>query len=127
MKKILLALLLLAPCAEAHDIIVTWTRATTYSDGTPMPVTDIANHRIDVGTCAGANVFGTRLAVTYPAATATTRRISGFADGTYCVRMYTKTVAGQLSAPTGVASVTFSGGKVLPSAPSGVAVTGTWR
>jgi hypothetical protein len=127
MKKILLALLLLAPCAEAHDIIVTWTRATTYTDGTVMPLSAIASHRIDVGTCSSANVFGTRLAVTYPSATATTRKITGFATGTYCVRMYTKTVAGLLSDPTGVASVTFSGGRVLPSAPSGLRVTGTWR
>jgi hypothetical protein len=43
MKKIITLLALLLPALATADISLSWTNATSYTDGTPMPVTDLAS------------------------------------------------------------------------------------
>ena len=116
--------------ANAHDIVVSWTPPTTWSDGTVMPVEMISNYRLEVGTCGvasdGTLKYGKNVATAFPTRSKTTWTLSGFATGKYCVRMATK-AGGLLSAYTGVATVEFTGTQVIPSAPTGVTVYGVLR
>lgn len=90
---VLLALAFAAP-AHADTADVSWQLANAYTDGTPLPATDIGATEIQYGRCnaAGDGFTGTPV-VTSVTAPATTVSIPGFGNGTWCFRGRTVLIA----------------------------------
>lgn len=85
---VLLLISVLGNFVHAGTLGVSLQHATTYEDGTPLPVADITQSRVEYGTCIGA-AFGTKAGEWIIAGNATTGSKSGISPGTYCTRAYT--------------------------------------
>lgn len=93
----------------AAPVTVTWTHPTSYSDGSPLVVADIASTTVEYGSCNGSS-FGTKagqVVVNGPAASAQIER----PPGTHCFRAATTVIASK-----GGGTSTFSNvaSKVVP-------------
>jgi hypothetical protein len=85
---------------------LTWTHPTQFEDGTALALAQIAQTRIEVGTCSAPGVFGTKQGEKIVPAPATTTQIT-VAPGTWCYRAYSKgtaAVGGTESVASGVVS-----------------------
>lgn len=113
----LTALLALPIHTQAAPVVVSWTNATQYVDGTPLGA-NFKGTRIEVGTCVGT-AFGTKtgeIFINAPAATTTFTQ--GF--GQWCFRGFTQTVSGIESASSNVAVKTLV--EPAPKPPTGLGV-----
>jgi len=113
--KLALALLaLIALPAFAADISVSWVNPTRDVDNVLLPATgpqSLASTRVQYGSCSGT-AFGTAAGQVIVPAPATTTTISGLPSGsTYCVRAFSRNVAGDESAASNVVS------RVIPTVP----------
>jgi hypothetical protein len=101
MKKIAALLLLVSGVAGAGDANLSWTHPTTYTDGTALPISQIARTEVEYGLCnAGRTGF---LASPVPvivtvAPPPATRVVTGLAPGTWCFRA--RTVATTSTTPS---------------------------
>lgn len=121
MRKLflLVALLFVSAFAHAGTINVTWTNATTRSDGTAMsPVPT----RVEYGTCTATDAFGTKVGDVVAAAGAAATSFANVPAGKYCVRA--RHEDGTLfSSYTAVVAVVMP--VAPPNAPGGITVTAT--
>lgn len=98
--------LMVATCAYAGELKVTWTLPTQNTDGGTIPATgdgSLTGTRIEWGVCNGTTWGGTSGERVVPAP-GTTTTITNVAPGTWCVRGYARNTYGLESAPSGVAS-----------------------
>ena len=109
----LLVLSIIAGVAFGGTITVTITPATQNTDGSPL--TDLASHRIEYGTCATGSAFGNKLGETLVPMPAVVQAITAN-PGTYCLRAYSVNLAGTQSDPSNVASVVVP--QPVPRAPT---------
>lgn len=91
MKALLFALLAFPVLAWSASTTLNWTHPARYVDGTPLTLPEIAQTRIEFGTCAG-NVFA-KLGQVTKAAPATTT-VATVPAATNCYRAFTSTVGG---------------------------------
>jgi hypothetical protein len=89
--------------AMAATIVVTWTQTTSRDDGTPLPASEVAGHKIEYGTCASDGVWGTLEGEVFVASPALTVTIEAPGYGAKCVRGYTRDTAGIESVASNVA------------------------
>lgn len=84
---IIAAALLAASVALAATHSVTWSKADTNTDGTPIPATGEGSitTTVEYGTCNGAE-FGTKIADVVTASAGTGVMTPNLAPGTYCFR-----------------------------------------
>lgn len=124
----LLASLLVSSAALAGDASanLSWTNATTYTDGKPMPISDIAGVRVMYAKCAdGKTLPATVTAVplnktgsTVPSAYI----VTGLDNSTgYCFAVSTLSVTNGESGPSAIVS-TVSDPHAPPAPPTGLAV-----
>lgn len=107
---------LLIHAAYAADATVSWTPATQYADGAPMPASDIRSHVIEWSPCLAGDQFGELVGDVAVLMPATETTVTGFAPGRWCFRAYTMTVAGQRSEMSDTAAKTITSG--IPGAPT---------
>lgn len=98
----LLAFAFLVPTAQADVATATWTHPTQYVDNSPLPLANIANTRIEWGTCAPGGGFATKEGEKLVAAPATTTTVVISRFGDTCLRAFTITTLGSVSDPSGV-------------------------
>jgi len=105
---------LIALPAIAADISVSWSNPTRDVDNVLLPATgpqSLASTRVQYGSCSGA-LFGAVIGQAVVPAPATTTIITGLPSGsTYCVRAFSRNVAGDESAASNVVS------RVIPTSP----------
>lgn len=89
--------------AFAATVNVTWTNPVEYTDNTPLPSSAISRTRIEYGTCAAGNAFGTKAGDFISSGNDTAETSPNLAPGTYCFRAYT-TASGIESAASNVSS-----------------------
>lgn len=99
--------LLNSPPATAGTVVITWENPTTNTDNSPIPTNQadpeaLQSWRIEYGTCAAGNTFGTRLgdfprvrAANGPPITSATQNLPG---GLKCFRVYVKNSANESDA-----------------------------
>lgn len=109
MKKLIWAALL-PVTAFGATATLTWVNPTTNTDGTTIPATGtgaLTSTRVEYGTCAGTNVFGTKLGEQVATMPATTTTFSTLNAGTlYCFRAFSKNSYGSESGASAVVSKT---------------------
>jgi hypothetical protein len=89
MMRLLTALALFATFpAMAGTVTASWTNPTSYTDGSPLAATAITRTRIEYGTCAGLNVFGTKLGEFVSTGSDTSEVSPNLQPGTYCFRAF---------------------------------------
>jgi hypothetical protein len=89
---IVVGVLAFAVSSLAATVEVTWTHPTQFEDGTPLTITQLAQTRIEVGTCSSPGVFGTKQGEKIvPAPTAATT--IDVAPGTWCYRGFSRATA----------------------------------
>lgn len=133
---LLVAVLALTGCsllrsepAEAGTVVVSWTNPVDNTDGSLIPATQgepeaLQSWRIEYGTCAAGNTFGTRIgefirtrAVAGPTLTSTTQNLPA---GPKCFRVYVANFAARESDASNVAARDIPA--ATPRAPTNVAV-----
>jgi hypothetical protein len=107
MKKLLIpCLLVLAGCSAAVSVppadVLTWVHPTQNTDGSALPLAQIASTQISSGSTGGP--YGNTVTVAAPANTATIPR--SVSPGTVCYVAVTVTVTNQASSPSNEACVT---------------------
>jgi hypothetical protein len=104
----LVALMLVAFAAHASTATLSWTLPTQNTDGSAIPATgpgSIASTRVEWGSCAGANVFGTKAGEVTVSAPGTSTTIAALAPATtYCFRAFARNTYAAESAASNVAS-----------------------
>lgn len=94
---VLILLLTITAPALAGNALITWTNPTTYSDGSPMPASELAHTLVERGTCSGPGVFGALLESTQVPAPAQSLSVVALEPGTYCWRLASVTIRGKTS------------------------------
>jgi hypothetical protein len=89
MRVIATLLMLVAFPSFAGTVTASWANPTTYSDNSSLPVSAITRTRIEYGTCAGVNVFGTKLGEFVSLGNDTSEVSPNLQPGTYCFRALT--------------------------------------
>lgn len=129
MKKLLALMLLVPGWVQAGEADLSWVHPTTYTDGTPLPIGQIARTEVEYGLCnAGKTGF---LASPAPVVVTilpppNTQKITGLAPGTWCFRA--RTVATTTTTPsawTANANGTIAFKVILqapPSAPTNLTI-----
>lgn len=116
-KKLLVLMLGLLPAvALAATLRATWNHPTTFTDGTPLPLTMIANTRVQYGDCAADGGMGTIQGETLVVAPTNSIQVTVAGWGDKCMRAYTRATAeggGGESGPSAVALTT-----VFPTVPN---------
>ena len=116
MKKLLLCLLLVSPLVFAvGEKTFTFTPPTAYTDGTPMPQTEIASYDIECDGSLLVNLPNVPLNTDTYAAPAGT-----FATGDHACQAFTVTVEGVRSGPSNTVNFTVAPG--VPGEPINFAV-----
>jgi hypothetical protein len=109
-KLFLVGAAFLATQAYADQVkTFTWVQPTQYTDGSSLPVAQIAGYTL-------ACTPGT---ISVPVPTGTTFQRS-FTPGNWSCNLSTRATNGQVSAPSG--NVTFTVAQPVPAAPSGFSV-----
>ncbi len=108
---VMLGLLLVGGPAYAGTASITWTNPSTNVDGSPIGT--ITGTRIEYGTCNGGSTFGTKAGERL--VTAGTSATLSLSPGTWCVRAYTQTAAGE-SAPSNAVQAVIAA--PLPNPPT---------
>lgn len=107
-----MALSSVAPHATGAVATLTWILPTQNEDGTTIPLSgsgSLVETRIEYGACLSGGGFGTKYGQVVVPVSATSVEINSFSAGqTVCFRAYAKNLAGQESAPSNVASKTFT-------------------
>lgn len=88
---VLVGAMLLATVALAASRTISWTKATTNTDGSSIPATGPGSvvTSAELGTCnAGGTDFGTKIADLVVNSAGTTAPSYDFAPGTYCIRYW---------------------------------------
>lgn len=121
MKKYFFAALAaaFATATFAAILTVSWTNATQNTDNTAIPASgpgSIASTRIEYGSCAGTNVFGTKAGEVTVTGQGTTASLPNLGPGTYCARAFHTNTYGEESGPSNVASKTIAA--PVPKPPS---------
>lgn len=88
---ILAGLLLVGGPAYAGTATITWTNPTANTDGSPIGA--ITGTRVEYGSCNGGSIFGTKAGERL--ATSGTSLTLSLTAGTWCIRAYTQTAAGE--------------------------------
>jgi hypothetical protein len=102
-ELLVLPLLLLCPdvtLAAAGEITVNWDAPTEYTDGTPLPQSEIRNFRIQVGQPNAKGGFGTLLITQWVGPTKRSYTFVALPPGKYSFRGYCVTTNNATSAPT---------------------------
>jgi hypothetical protein len=99
----------------AGTVMASWANPTTYVDDSPLPVSAITRTRIEYGTCAGLNVFGTKLGEFVSVGNDTSEVSPNLQPGTYCFRALT-TASGAESVASSTDDAVIL--QVAPRAPS---------
>lgn len=87
--------------ADADDLRVSWTPATTRTNGVPMPASEIREHQVLYGQCVAGGLPANPQSVVV-AMPATTTLITGLAPATWCAGVKTVDTDGRLSAISNV-------------------------
>lgn len=94
--------------AEAATVNVSWAHPTQYVDGTPLPVADVKETRVEVGTCGPtAGSMGTVEATRTVAGPATSTSVDVPGFGAKCARAYTVSKYDTVSEASVVATRTY--------------------
>lgn len=88
--------------SQAGPVPVTWTNPTEYVDDSALDASDIAQTRIEYGTCTAFGGFGDKTGEFVSLGNDTSEVSPNLAPGTYCFRAYT-TANGVESAPSNAA------------------------
>lgn len=106
-KTLVSAMLLLCGAANAGVANISWTNATTNTDGSPIPATcttspcgKLVQSVVEYGTCNGTNVFGTKQGEITVTAPANTTPVNMVVVQMYCFRVFHRndyTVASDMS------------------------------
>ena len=117
-KLLALAFCMAVTPAYAAVLNVSWSHPTSFTDGSPLALAQIASTRIEYGDCSAPGVWGTTLGsvtVTAPATTASVT-VPGFGDK--CVRGYTRSTAAAGNLESVASGVAFKNAPaVAPNAP----------
>jgi len=109
---LILSMWSVAPHATSAIATLTWILPNQNEDGTTIPLSgsgSLVETRIEYGTCLSGGGFGTKSGQVIVPVPATSVEINSFSSGqTVCFRAFAKNMAGQESAPSNVASKTFT-------------------
>lgn len=92
MRKLALFLAIVAGTAQAADVSVTWTHPTSFEDGTPLTLAQIASTKVEYGSCS-SGAFGVKAGERVVPAPSTTITVTGFTPGLHCFRAATTATA----------------------------------
>lgn len=103
----LAALLLAWPCFAQAPANLSWTNATTNTNGTAIPATgagSLTRTTVDYGTCGAGGAFGTKQGEIFVAAPANTATVSMVVIQQYCFRAWHTNTFGNTSGFSNVAT-----------------------